>query len=120
MKVLTLITRDIGRAVRATADGTSSPYFAAALLQRNLQILHHRLGRLAQQRPDVLADVADHWDVSPTAPAVIGEVDRRAAALLRRRMDADHERATRAKRAARRASVGLPPGPGHHSPSCSP
>ncbi|MGB7447577.1 MAG: hypothetical protein WA892_00455 [Ornithinimicrobium sp.] len=64
--------------MRATADRTTSPYFAAALLQRNLQTLHHRLQRLAQQRPDLVADVADHWDVSPTAPAVVSQVDRRA------------------------------------------
>ena len=35
MKIVTLITRDTGRAVRATANRTTSPYFAAALLQYN-------------------------------------------------------------------------------------
>lgn len=120
MKIVTLITRDLGRAVRDTADSTTSPYLAAALLQRDLQPLHHRLNRLAQQRPDLLAEVADHWNVAPTAPAVNTEVDHRAAALLTRRMDADHTRSMGAKADGRRATGGLPPGPGHHRLNCSP
>lgn len=102
MQIVTLVNRDTGRAVRAAADRTSSPYFAAALLTRHLAPLHSRLQLLAERRPLLWSDLAEHLGVPADITAVTAEVDRRAAALLTRRLEAD----------ARAA--------GHHNRICSP
>lgn len=103
MQIVTLVNRDIGRAVRAAADRTTSPYFAAALLTRHLAPLHSRLQLLAVRRPLLWSDLAEHLGVPADFTAVTAEVDRRATALLTRRLDAD----TRAPA-------------GHHNRICSP
>ena len=60
----------MGRAVRDAATATSSPYFGHAHLHADLDRLRERLALLEQRRPDLLAQVADHFHVPPTAQDV--------------------------------------------------
>ena len=66
--IVALVKRDIGRAVRDAADHTDSPVLRARRLDRDLgPTAAERLALLAQRRPDLLAQLADHFDVPPTA-----------------------------------------------------
>ncbi|WP_162801915.1 hypothetical protein [Ornithinimicrobium murale] len=95
MQIVALVNRDTGRAVRAAADRTTSPHFAAALLARRLATLHYRLQLLAENRPQPWAELVEHLAVPAEVPAVAAEVNRRAAVLLSRRLYADQTRAGR-------------------------
>ena len=83
--VVGLVKRDVGRAVRDAATQTSSPYFGHARLHRDLDRLRERLALLEQRRPDLLAQVADHFDVPPTAQDVAAAAQDLADRLLERR-----------------------------------
>ncbi|EAP98676.1 hypothetical protein JNB_00870 [Janibacter sp. HTCC2649] len=73
--VVGLVKRDVGRAVRDVAAQTSSPFFGHARLHRDLGRLRERLTLLEQRRPDLLAEVADHFEVAPTARDVAAAQD---------------------------------------------
>jgi len=99
--VIGLVKRDIGRAVRDAAAQTHSPYFGHAALHRNLGRLRQRLTLLEQRRPDLLTQIADHFDVPPTAHDVATAAQDLADRLLERRYaQADPGAATRIARAA--------------------
>ena len=83
--VVGLVKRDIGRAVRDAAAQTDSPYFGHAVLHRDLGRLRERLSLLEQRRPDLLAQVADHFEVPPTAQDVAAAAQDLADRLLERR-----------------------------------
>ena len=83
--VIGLIKRDIGRAVRDAAAQSDSPYFGHAALHRDLGRLRERLTLLEQRRPDLLAPIADHFDVPPTARDVATAAQDLADRLLERR-----------------------------------
>lgn len=72
--------------MRATHAETHSPYFPAAVLKHHLRPLESRLAEVDQSRPDLLAD---HLGTAATLPAVITEVQTRAANLLTRRQEID-------------------------------
>lgn len=105
MHIVTLVNRDLGRAVRRAANAARSPYFAQGDLARSLQTLHHNLRRLAERRPDLLSALAEHLGTEASTAAVTQAVDDSTAALLARRIDADIERIRRAR---------------HHNVNCSP
>ena len=83
--VIGLVKRDIGRAVRDAAAQTDSPYFGHAALHRDLGRLRERLTLLEQRRPDLLTQIADHFDVPPTAHVVATATQDLADRLLERR-----------------------------------
>ena len=83
--VIGLIKRDIGRAVRDAAAQTDSPYFGHAALHRDLGPLRERLTLLEQRRPELLAQVADHFNVPRTAQDVAAAAQDLADRLLDRR-----------------------------------
>ena len=83
--VIGLVKRDIGRAVRDAAAQTDSPYFGHAALHRDLGPLRERLTLLEQLRPDLLTQIADHFDVPRTAQDVATAAQDLAARLLERR-----------------------------------
>ena len=83
--IVGLVKRDVGRAVRDAATATSSPYFGHAHLHRDLDRLRQRLALLEQRRPDLLAQVADHFHVPPTAQDVAAAAHDLAHRLLDRR-----------------------------------
>lgn len=87
MNVVALVNRDVGAAVRACGH-TTSPSFAHGRLNRELSPLRHRLGALAQVRPDLLAVLAGHLGVPAGLPEVLAEVQARAENLLTRRLEA--------------------------------
>lgn len=99
--IVGLIKRDIGRAVRDAAAQTDSPYFGHAALHRDLGRLRERLTLLEQRRPDLLTQVADHFDVPPTAQDVATAAQDLADRLLDRRYaQPDPAAAARISRAA--------------------
>lgn len=99
--VIGLVKRDIGRAVREAAAQTDSPYFGHAALRRDLGRLRERLTLLEQRRPDLLAQIADHFEVPPTAQDVAAAAQDLAARLLERRYaQADPDADARIARAA--------------------
>lgn len=99
--IVGLVKRDIGRAVRDAAAQTDSPYFGHAALHRDLGRLRERLTLLEQRRPDLLAQVADHFDVPPTAHDVAAAAQDLADRLLERRYaQADPDAYARISRAA--------------------
>jgi hypothetical protein len=83
--VIGLVKRDVGRAVRDAAAQTDSPYFGHAALRRDLGGLRGRLTLLEQRRPDLLTQIADHFDVPPTAQNVATAAQDLADRLLERR-----------------------------------
>ena len=83
--VIGLVKRDIGRAVRDAAAQTDSPYFGHAALHRDLGRLRERLTLLEQRRPDLLTQIADHFDVPPTAGDVATAAQDLADRFLERR-----------------------------------
>ncbi len=83
--VIGLVKRDIGRAVRDAAAQTDSPYFGHAALHRDLGRLRERLTLLEQRRPDLLAQIAAHFDVPSTAQDVATAAQDLADRLLERR-----------------------------------
>ena len=83
--IVGLVKRDIGRAVREAAAQTDSPYFGHAHLSRDLGRLRERLTLLEQRRPDLLTQIADHFDVPRTAQDVVAAAQDLAARLLERR-----------------------------------
>jgi hypothetical protein len=99
--IVGLVKRDIGRAVRDAASQTDSPYFGHAHLHHDLGRLRERLTLLEQRRPDLLAQVADHFDVPSTARDVATAAQDLADRLLERRYaQADPYAAARISRAA--------------------
>ena len=106
--VIGLIKRDIGRAVRDAAAQTDSPYFGHAALHRDLGRLRERLTLLEQRRPDLLTQVADHFEVPPTAQDVATAAQDLADRLLERRYaQADPGADARVSRAADTAAARL-------------
>ena len=106
--VIGLVKRDIGRAVRDAAAQTDSPYFGHAALHRDLGRLRERLTLLEQRRPDLLAQVADHFDVPSTARDVATAAQDLADRLLERRYaQADPGADARVSRAADTAAARL-------------
>ena len=85
--IVALIRRDVGRAVRDAADHTPSPNFAHGRLDGALAPLRQRLAMLAQGRPDLHAELADHFDVTVTPDGVAAAVARYAHTLLERRLE---------------------------------
>lgn len=83
--IVGLVKRDVGRAVRDAATATSSPYLGRAHLHRDLDRLRERLALLEQRRPDLLAQVADHFHVPPTAQDVAAAAQHLGHRLLDRR-----------------------------------
>ncbi len=83
--IVGLVKRDVGRAVRDAATATSSPYFGHAHLHADLERLRERLALLEQRRPDLLAQVADHFHVPPTAQDVAAAAHDLGHRLLDRR-----------------------------------
>ncbi len=83
--VVGLVKREIGRAVRKAAAQTDSPYFGHAHLHRDLGRLRERLILLEQRRPDLLAQIADHFDVPRTAQDLATAAQDLADRLLERR-----------------------------------
>ncbi|NHA68774.1 hypothetical protein [Phycicoccus flavus] len=79
--VLALVHRDLGRAVRDAACHTLSPYLAAHRLDIELAPLRSRIDLLAQRRPDLLDQLAEHWGTRPD-PADLGDAVTRHAHLL--------------------------------------
>ena len=96
--IVGLVKRDVGRAVRDAATATSSPYFGHAHLHRDLDRLRERLALLEQRRPDLLAQVADHFHVPPTAQDVAAAAQDLADRLLDRRYTHPGEHAAEAGR----------------------
>jgi hypothetical protein len=124
--VIGLIKRDIGRAVRDAAAQTDSPYFGHAALHRDLGRLRERLTLLEQRRPDLLTQVADHFDVPPTAHHVAAAAQALADRLLERRYaqadpgaDARISRAADTTAARRRADTAQQMRAPRSSPSSS-
>ena len=106
--VIGLIKRDIGRAVRDAAAQTDSPYFGHAALHRDLGRLRERLTLLEQRRPDLLTQIADHFDVPRTAQDVATAAQGLADRLLERRYaQADPGADARVSRAADTAAARL-------------
>ena len=106
--VIGLVKRDIGRAVRDAAAQTDSPYFGHAALHRDLGRLRERLTLLEQRRPDLLTQVADHFDVPRTAQDVATAAQDLADWLLERRYaQADPGADARVSRAADTAAARL-------------
>jgi hypothetical protein len=100
-RVIGLVKRDIGRAVREAAAQTDSPYFGHAALHRYLGWLRERLTLLEQRRPDLLTQIADHFDVPPTAHDVATAAQDLADRLLERRYaQADPDAVARISQAA--------------------
>jgi hypothetical protein len=83
--IVGLIKRDIGRAVREAAAQTDSHYFGHAALHRDLGPLRERLTLLEQRRPDLLTQIADHFDVPRTARDIATAAQGLADRLLERR-----------------------------------
>ena len=83
--VIGLVKRDIGRAVRDAAAQTDSPYFGHAALHRDLGRLRERLTLLEQRRPDLLTQIADHFDVPRTAQDIATAAQDLGDRLLERR-----------------------------------
>ena len=107
-KIAGVVKRDVGRAVRDAAAQTDSPYIGHAALHRDLGRLRERLTLLEQRRPDLLAQVADHFDVPPTAHDVAAAAQHLADLLLERRYaQADPGAAARLSRAADTGSARL-------------
>ena len=106
--VIGLIKRDIGRAVRDAAAQTDSPYFGHAALHRDLGRLRERLTLLEQRRPDLLPQIADHFDVPRTAQDIATAAQDLADRLLERRYaQADPGADARVSRAADTAAARL-------------
>jgi len=84
--IVALVRRDVGSAVREAADHTPSPYFAHGRLDGTLDPLRQKLTLLAQRRPDLHAQLADHFDVTATPDGIAGAVTRYAHTLLERRL----------------------------------
>ena len=98
--IVGLVKRDIGRAVRDAAAQTDSPYFGHAALHRDLGRLRERLTLLEQRRPDLLTQVADHFDVPPTAHHVAAAAQELADRLLERRYAQEPGAGSRISKAA--------------------
>ena len=86
--VVALVDADITRAVEATAARTASPYFGSADLAVNLRGLRRHVGRLAAHRPDLLGDLAGHYEVPRTAFHVLAAVESDAHDRLHHRYEA--------------------------------
>ena len=84
--IVTLVRRDVARAVHDAADHTPSPYFAHGRLDGTLNPLRQKLAMLAQRRPDLHVRLADHFDVNNTPDDVAAAVTRYAHTLLERRL----------------------------------
>ena len=108
LSVIGLVKRGIGRAVRDAAAQTDSPYFGHAHLHRDLGRLRERLTLLEQRRPDLLTQIADHFDVPPTAQDIATAAQDLADRLLERRYaQADPGADARVSRAADTAAARL-------------
>ena len=106
--IVGLVKRDIGRAVRDAAAQTDSPYFGHAALHRDLGRLRERLTLLEQRRPDLLTQIADHFDVPRTAQDIATAAQDLADRLLERRYaQADPGADARVSRAADTAAARL-------------
>jgi len=124
--VIGLVKRDIGRAVRDAAAQTDSPYFGHAALHRDLGRLRDRLTLLEQRRPDLLTQIADHFDVPRTARDIVTAAQDLADRLLERRYaqadpgaDARISRAADTTAARRRADTAQQMRAQRSSPSSS-
>lgn len=70
--VIALVNRDLGAAVRHASARTLSPFVAAHRLEYELGPLRHRVELLALRRPDLLAELAAHWEC-PSDPRHLDE-----------------------------------------------
>lgn len=103
MRVLPIAVREMGAAVRAVRL-ISSPYFAHARLQGELEGLLWRVTQLAERGPDHFAALAQDLGVSEEVEAVRNEIVRRASNLLIR----EHERQFQGRHGSRTARIPTP------------
>lgn len=108
-RMLPIVTRDIGAAVRALHT-MRSPYLAHGRLEADLRTLMERLDRLERTRPDLHTQLAHDLHVTPGQ--VRAEVLARASNLLERAITHDARRAGRRWVAPepRRGATGTPTG----------
>lgn len=83
--VIALVNRDLGAAVRHASAHTLSPFVAAHRLEYELGPLRHRVELLALRRPDLLAQLAAHWECTPDPRQLDEELTDHAHHLLVRR-----------------------------------
>ncbi|MBT9257163.1 hypothetical protein KMZ32_19880 [Phycicoccus sp. MAQZ13P-2] len=83
--VIALVNRDLGAAVRHASAHTLSPFVAAHRLEYELGPLRHRVELLALRRPDLLAELAAHWECPPDPRHLDEELTDHAHHLLVRR-----------------------------------
>ena len=124
--VVALVDADITAAVEQTAARTSSPYIGSADLAVNLGALRHHIGELAEHRPDLLGDLAGHYDVPTTAFHVLNAMEVDAHDRLHHRyeaaggystpsvLDVEHDGPERL--AASTRTQNRPPPPGNPAP----
>lgn len=87
LDIVALVRRDVARAVRDAADHTDSPFLAHGRLDVTLDPLRQRLALLARRRPDLHAELAEHFDVSTSPDDVAAAVAGYAHRLLERRLE---------------------------------